>query len=49
MNPEPLTREWLRVVRHFKAQQRVRNRAPKRHTTPSESPEIGVQKNAKEL
>jgi hypothetical protein len=49
MNPEPMSREWLRIVKYFKSKARLRNRASKHHARRSEPTASGSLKNAKEL
>ena len=49
MNRQPITHEWLRIVRHFKAQARARHRDQKRHDARADAFESGAQKHAKEL
>jgi hypothetical protein len=49
MNPEPLAREWLRIVKYFKSKARLRNRASKQHERRSEPAVGGSLKNPKEL
>jgi len=49
MNRQPITHEWLRIVRHFKAQARARHRDQKRHDARAGTSEGVAQKHAKEL
>jgi hypothetical protein len=49
MNPEPMAREWLRIVKYVKSKARLRNRASKQHEKRSEPPVSGPQSNAKDL
>jgi len=49
MNPKPMAREWLRIVKYFKSQARLRGRAPKSHEKGSDPAASGPQRSAKEL
>lgn len=49
MNPEPMAREWLRIVKYFKSKARLRNRASKQLEKRSAPPVSGPQSGAKEL
>ena len=49
MNPEPMTQEWLRIVRYFKSKVRLRNRTSKRQQKAWDPTGSGMQKAAKEL
>jgi hypothetical protein len=47
MNHDRMAREWLRVVKHFKAKVRERNRGPERHPMSSFPAENSAPKDAK--
>ncbi|HEX6271709.1 MAG TPA: hypothetical protein VFZ53_01650 [Polyangiaceae bacterium] len=48
MHRETMAREWLRVVKHYKWQLRVRNREPKRRDRLSDQTAGDPQKRANE-
>ena len=47
MNRDPMPREWLRVVRYFKAKIQKPIREPKPRERPSIAPDADVTKDAK--